>query len=120
MGFAVSISESKENVWLINNATARWLLQVVLDRLSDDAEAAHAIQVSEYVGGIALDSLHQDNPRLAHRVVAAMTLVVHEIVNRNLRFVDDDGRSHDLSQTFEELLRILKQYSARFPPEGEP
>ena len=72
MGGVISYGNSDEATWLAAGWAFRRFLADVLATSADDTEFAYAVQQAEALQGLCLDSVAEDNPELASKLIHAM------------------------------------------------
>lgn len=119
MSCTISISNNAADVWMIRNSIFRWLNRILVQRFPDDKEFLEAMRTAEIFNGIALDSVQEENSKLADRIVKRLLVISEEISNGQHELTDDDQNPWpNLQRQCEQGFDELRQMLSRWRPKG--
>ena len=114
MSCTISISDNKDDIWMIRNAIYRWMIEIIKNKYPNEREISDILLKSSYLGGISLEMEYQDEPDLTVKIAKVLLTISREISDGKHTLADDFGKpwpelQDQCQASFKELFNILKR-----------
>lgn len=110
MAVTISISESPNDVWIVQNVAFAAFARIVVERYTRDTELVSGIAIAEAFHGVSLDLVFEEQPDLAIRMRDAFRTVADEVSQGIVPLFEVVADNDRIRGKFSELSQLLRRF----------